>query len=200
MKQWNIKYQIYKYNRWGIADVIGIPEGPLFVESCDRERYNIIYTVKGNLGTDKRDTLGRYIPVNDFWNLADLWRYFYVIIVMDNRYYRSGPPRVWNSFLFTNVMMHELGHVLGISHKKGEDSEIMVSSMGGSTQCNIEAVEERLCSLKYFDIEQFLAPYNPAEAETRADYEARMERKRYMESAEYRCRQFQSGPIRVLCP
>ena len=42
MRKWNIAYRNYKINRWGSADVIGIPDGPLFVESCDRDKHNII--------------------------------------------------------------------------------------------------------------------------------------------------------------
>ena len=164
MQEWNVKYQNYKYNRWGSVDVVGIPRGPVFVKSCDRNRYNIIYTLKEDLG---KKTLGRYTPVDDYWNIFDLGRYFYVIITMNSR-------ENWDRELFINVMMHELGHALGLSHKRGENSEIMVSKMRGSDQCDKDAVRERICTLKDFDIEQFLVFYDPAKAETRANYEARI--------------------------
>ena len=196
---WNTKYENYKYNRWGSYDVMNIPAGPLFVWSCNRDQYNIIYTVKNDLGTDKKDTLGRYWSVDNYSSFEDLWRYFYAVIEMDNEHFKaSGKPRVWTKAHFVNVMMHELGHAMGLQHEEGGDSEIMPShGFGGQCKAN---PEETLCTLKDHDIEKFLWPYKPAGAETRVNYEARMERKRYMESAEYRCRQPQTGPIRILCP
>ena len=191
IQEWNVKYQNYKYNRWGSVDVVGIPRGPLFVKSCDRDRYNIIYTLKGDLG---KKTLGRYTPVDDYWSFSDFGRYFYVIITMNSR-------ENWDSFLFTNVMMHELGHALGISHKRGEDSEIMVSQMGGSDQCDHLDVKHRLCTLKDFDVEQFLVFYDPANAETRVARNARIELEiqRQIEDFYYRCGQPQRG-IFARCP
>ena len=99
MRKWNIAYRNYKINRWGSDDVFGIPAGPLFVESCDRYEHNIIYTFKADLGSNDRDTLGRYIPVDEYWD----WRIFYGIIKMDSRHYKGGKQRFWTRYHFTNV-------------------------------------------------------------------------------------------------
>ena len=99
MQGWNIAYRNYKINRWGSDDVIGIPDGPLFVGSCDRDNYNIIYTVKADLGSNDRDTLGRYISVDEYWD----WRIFYSIIKMDTHHYKGGKPRHWDREHFINV-------------------------------------------------------------------------------------------------
>ena len=192
IQKWNISYTNYKVNRWESTDVVGIPEGPLFVKSCDRDKYNIIYTVKNDIGSYTEDTWGRYWNVDSFWD----FRTFYAVIEMDNEhFFNSGKPRVWNRAHFVNVMMHELGHALGLPHMKGENSKIMTSN-GFGGQCK-DQEDKRLCNFTDYDFYRFLKPYNPAGAETRADFEARMKRERYYQSAEYRCRQPRST---ILCP
>ena len=159
MRKWNIDYRNYKINRWGSADVIGIPDGPLFVESCDRDKHNIIYTVKFNL-PDK--TLGRYISVNTFWD----WRIFYGIIKMDTHYI-NGSRRKWAKALFQNVMVHELGHALGLPHLDPAISEIMPANIGSNDNCTIRVAEKRICNLVNYDFEWFLGPYKPDDAYVR---------------------------------
>ena len=150
MQVWNTKYDNYKINRWGSNYVIGIPDGPLFVESCDRDEHNIIYTVKANLPDD---TLGRYKDVDEFWD----WRIFYAIIAMDT-HWKNGRPREWTRAYFINVMIHELGHALGIPHLTDE-SEIMTSHGFGCTKPKLNA-----CDLQSVDFEKFLWPYDPQDA------------------------------------
>ena len=99
--------------------MIGIPDGPLFVESCDRDEHNIIYTVKNDLGSNDKDMLGRYWSVDNYWNVNDLWRYFYAVIEMDTHHKKGGKPRVWTKAYFINVMTHELGHALGLPPHEG---------------------------------------------------------------------------------
>ena len=49
MRIWNINYLDYVWRRWGTLEVVNIPTGDLFVESCDSDKYNILYTWKEHL-------------------------------------------------------------------------------------------------------------------------------------------------------
>ena len=150
MQIWNTKYRNYKINRWGSANVAGIPDGPLFVESCNRYKHNIIYTFKDNLaGT----TLGMYSPVDDFWDFRD----FYAIIRIDT-HNKKGHYREWPRVFFINVMTHELGHGLALPHMDDKYSQIMVSS--GFVGCD-EYKTSKVCQLTDYDMERFLWPYDP---------------------------------------
>ena len=162
MRKWNIKYNNYKIYRWGSADVVGIPAGPLFVESCDRDEHNIIYIVYHNL---LGNTAGRYTSVDE-----DDGRDFYAIIEIDTHLKKGNrsyyPDRKWTRALFVNVMTHELGHALGLPHMKAENSDIMTSHGFG---CKDYATEN-ICELKDYDFERFLWPYKPQHAMTRQQY------------------------------
>ena len=46
MDRWNDGYNVYKFKIWETYDVPYIPYGPLFVLSCDRDKYNILYIEK----------------------------------------------------------------------------------------------------------------------------------------------------------
>ena len=81
---------------------------------------------------------------------------------MDTHHYKGGKPRHWNKYHFTNVMMHELGHALGLPHMKGEYSEIMTShGFGGKCRDN---PKKKRCDFTDYDFERFLWPYKPQDA------------------------------------
>ena len=68
MEKWNDGYNVYKFKIWETYDVPYIPDGPLFVLSCDRSKYNIVYLEKEAW----IDPLAYFQPVDI---LADLWDY-----------------------------------------------------------------------------------------------------------------------------
>ena len=65
MRRWNKGYENYKIRRWGDTDVLGIPDGPLFVESCNPNKHNIVYVAVSNL---EKHLLGTH---DFFMNNAD---------------------------------------------------------------------------------------------------------------------------------
>ena len=161
MQIWNTKYENYKYNQWGLGYVSGIPEGSLFVESCNRNKYNIIYPKKEELydPANGEDTIAYYKPYDYWWDFVT----FYGVIAMDSN-------TRWNREHFINVMVHELGHALGIPHAPKGSSEFMIAKGFGCDE-----YDDNICEFTDYDWVVFLDPYNPANAETRANYEARME-------------------------
>ena len=112
MRKWNIAYRNYKINRWGSDDVIGIPDGPLFVESCRSFKHNIIYPRKEALSdlSNNNYTRGYYSPRDYWWDFVD----FYGVLGMDSN-------TKWTRAYFVNVMVHELGHALGLSAFRSSD-------------------------------------------------------------------------------
>ena len=103
MEKWNDGYNVYKFNTWETKQVLNIPKGPLFVLSCDRSKYNIVYLEK-KAGID---ALAYFQPVD---TLVDLWNYHGYIHVK----YGKEMTRAY----FVNVIIHELGHALGLPHVK----------------------------------------------------------------------------------
>ena len=153
IKVWNEGYKKYKIKRWGDADVLNIPQSPLFVESCNTNKHNIVYVVRNDLEERK---YGEYTPVHKkFDPFNGLWKWddkiFYTIIEMD--------IRSWSKELFINVMVHELGHVLGIPHLFPIETKLMQSHDYGCYK-----YEENICEFSDADWEFFLYPYNPEDA------------------------------------
>ena len=145
---------------------MGIPEGPLFKESCDYY-HGIIYIKKSHLPGLRR---GQH--THKGW----LFRAFQSLIEMD--------IRNWKPELFINVMIHELGHALGMPHAFPGDSEIMISH---GFACKTRGAE-RICRILPADFESFLKPYNPEKAITWEERKAQMEKEeRYRARPEDMC-------------
>ena len=92
---------------------------------------------------------------------------FHANIVMDSN-------TKWNRTYFMNVMIHELGHALGIPHIQ---TDIMQSHGFG---CD-DYEDINICTLQDFDFEKFLWPYIPKGTITIANQEARKKAKREAE-------------------
>lgn len=154
MEMWNNEFAKYRLETFGTHDVVNIPTGKLFVESCDDDNYNIIYTRKDDLEN----------PTVAYYSARDLlldFMTFYGIIGFSK-------DETWNKAFFTNVMVHELGHVLGIPHAKFGDSTFM--AVHGfdckEPKKNICEFQKRYDGTIY-EIEAFIEPF-PGEPMTRA--------------------------------
>ena len=153
MLEWNTAYYDYKMSRWGSADVLFIPQGPLFKESCDYY-HGIIYIKKSHLPGER---LGQHTHKGGWF------RPFQSRIKMD--------IRDWTRELFINVMIHELGHALGMPHAFPGESELMTSH---GFDCETRG-ETNLCTLLPADFESFLKPHNTEDAISRADWDAEID-------------------------
>ena len=192
IERWNENFKQYKIDWWGGSDVRGLPE-TLFVASCNEDKYNVVHTVKAHL---PGRAFGRYYSVDTMWDGET----FYGMIEMD--------IRPWSREHFVNVMMHELGHVIGLSHLSAVESQIMVSH--GFPNCRHEST---YCDFHPADFGQFLLPYDDYETPTayhkRKKREAEWERNRKANPSSppvvgcggYRGNSFPFGSgIRTLCP
>ncbi len=130
------------------------PDKKLLVWSCDKEKYNLVYPVFGptedNVLAYQR---GKKKKGGDF----------YGEIVMSDR-------EEWKKHHFINVMMHELGHLLGILHLDPEKTEIMASHGFG---CKAGGHEE-ICELTYDDFFAFSDLYPSGGDLMRMTYEEKI--------------------------
>ena len=153
MHRWNTGYANYQYNRWGTKGYVnGVPDDPLFVDSCNGSKHNLIFQ-------------GRYnLPdwIEGQYNTIDRDKdQFFGMVIMDT-YLPDGSVRVWDREHFINVMIHELGHALGVPHLRPEETQIMTSH-GFGEGCKY-SYETEICDLEPADFEQFLKPYGPESA------------------------------------
>ena len=153
MQEWNNAYYYFKIKWWGSPDVVGIPKGPLFMESCNDAYHGVIYIKKSHL---PGYTLGKHQHRD-----SGISNVFHSLIEMD--------IRTWGQFHFINVMIHELGHALGLSHAWPGTSEIMISH---GFDCETGG-EEKICDIGDIEFILFLKPYNPSDAMTRAERDAK---------------------------
>ncbi len=141
MQIWNAGFSIYRWNMFKTHDVVNIPTGDLFVESCDSDNRNILYTKKKYL----EDKVLGYYSAQDWW--LD-FSYFHGVIVMN-----SGIELT--KAYFINVMVHELGHALGLPHAQAGMSDLMIPKGFGCKNYYID----RICNLTDYDFETFIEPF-----------------------------------------
>ncbi len=162
MEEWNEEYKshvhthIYKNGKIDKSFKTGFPDpdDKLLIWSCDKEKYNLVYPVFAPTKVDKKtgtQALAYYQPHNPWFND------FYGSIVMSNNVKeKNGKIKVWEEEHFINVMMHELGHLLGIPHLKPEETNIMAQWGFG---CGKGGGEDMICSLTSDDFNSFLKPF-----------------------------------------
>ena len=177
---WNREYDKYKIDRWGDADVVNIPQSPLFVRSCNPKKHNIVYILKKYI--QNKNVLGGYsaenwkfAPWENLFDYRKWWgdgRQFYGYIAMNTQRFYSYKHEIF----FINVMVHELGHVLGVPHLHPKNTEFMQST--GYTFCNFE---EDICSHTEFDWKAFLEVYGYGELSWSAKERVREKNKKIRE-------------------
>ena len=156
---WNTQYVYYKVFRWGDWDVVNIPPHPLFILSCDSNRHNIIYVII--------DDLGDYI-----------WGEYRATYFKDRRQQVYSRITIHNDVTdeehFKNIMIHELGHALGITHLPPDETNLMQSQGFG---CSFT---DKICSFTLADFDSFLGIYDFFGAMTREEQKRRAEERQIM--------------------
>ncbi len=157
METWNVGYKNYLLNRWGTTDMVNIPDGPLFVESCNSDKRNIIYTGKKYM----KGSWAYYSPRDYSFDFS----YFHGIIVVSSYWGLSDN-------VFINVMIHELGHALGLPHVRDHGkhnrhknlSQFMLTRGFGGCE-----FRDDTCEFTDYDFETFIAPF-PGDPMSQAEY------------------------------
>ncbi len=149
MANWNKAYTSYiEFRKLQGYSVKGVPTSLLFVESCNRSKHNIIYLKSQNLSTTGPAAYYKFVHRWDFWT-------FYSNIVFNNQWLWTSDRRIE----FINIMIHELGHALGIPHKKTKES-VQEPTFYPAHQCH-EASSTIYCNPGRRSIEIFLSNYKP---------------------------------------
>ncbi len=149
MRRWNKEYE--KYIKKHSCLFLSAPDTLLFTESCNNQLFHIIYPQKAILPSG---ALGGYRTKGDSTS-------FHGVVEMSSK-------TSWRKPHFINVMMHELGHALGIPHLDREETEIMTSH---NFRCGNRG-KDKICQLKEVDFEAFLISYDPEAVELKQDQEA----------------------------
>ncbi len=192
MHKWNIEFDNYKIRRWGYndyQDMVNIPNGKLFIESCDYGKYNIIYPKKENLSSKR--WWAYYRSIDTIW---DLWT-FHGEVVMNSQ-------KNFSDSLFTNVMIHELGHALGLPHVKdhGEGnrhknlSEFMLPAGLGCENY----WKGDICEFTDYDFKTFIQPFGYPQSW--GDFKREMEMRRKEGGGEMWKRPWCKVPPGYYCP
>ena len=153
MQEWNFGFANYRWDRFKTHDVVNIPSGKLFVESCDRDSMNIIWVDIESLSSGH---IGYYSPRDTAWDFS----YFHGIL-------RVSSNVDWTRELFINVMIHELSHALGIPHAPpGAPTNLLHRSV----EIGCKHPRYEICKITEYDFETFIEPF-PGRPMSRREYE-----------------------------
>ena len=144
---WNTEYKKYVDRRWssrGRQSVGGIPNW-LFEINCNK------YAGKKVIPIVKRwlddSMLGLTARRRSFWTGSSI-----KMTMNSTKYWNVSDQRPGNNF-FIDVLLHELGHVLGIPHIKNDD--LMFPT---TRHCN---QKDSICRPNYLTFNYFLEFYDP---------------------------------------
>ena len=164
MNKWNTEYFKYLIRRFKTSDVVNIPSGKLFVESCDSDLYNIIYVGKESF---KKGWRAYYKAKDTMWDFVN----FHGVVVMNDNI-------IWKRVHFINTMIHELGHGIALPHvpEGSKKSEFM---WWGDFGCEYE---EKICKFQDYDFETFIEPFPGIPMSREREHKIFMEKVRYKDT------------------